>query len=446
MAQNTSQAPQSAAQVEFEVPAKVGKYQLLERIGSGTCGIVYRAYDAILSRDVAIKISQVGTLDQQSGKMPGAQKAFITETLSAGRLSHPNIVTVYDAGIDGPLNYLVMEYVEGVSLKQYGRGKEQLTPHRVVSVIAEVCKAIDFSHRKGIVHRDIKPANIMIANDGSVKLLDFGIAISTTADEAAGTGRPALGTPNYVSPEQVSGSELGPRSDIYSLGTVLFEMLTGQQVFKATDVKELFKSILNDPAPRLTSVRSDLPADLEQVVTRTLAKNPDKRYSSGAEMSEALEDVLDKMAPPDMVSPEMSGWVPVISQLKYFSKFSERKVACFASVSKVVRFIAGTTALRKSTIDNHLYVIIEGVASIAGYNGLSAVIGPGDCFGESGFLHGNKCDSDIEVMTDIVALKVKSTDVQALSEADQLAHYQMIADSIVQRRNHTEDLMLDLAL
>jgi len=433
MAQNTSQAPE-----------KVGKSQLLERIGSGTCGIVYRAYDAILSRDVAIKISQVGTLDQQTGKMPGAQKAFITETLSAGRLSHPNIVTVYDAGIDGPLNYLVMEYVEGVSLKQYGRGNDQLSPHRVVSVIAEVCKAIDFSHRKGIVHRDIKPANIMIANDGSVKLLDFGIAISTTADEAAGTGRPALGTPNYVSPEQVSGSELGPRSDIYSLGAVLFEMLTGQQVFKARDVKELFKSILNDPAPRLTSVRSDLPTDLERVVTRTLAKNPGKRYSSGAEMSAALEEVLDKMAPPDMVAPEMASWVPVISQLKYFSKFSERKVACVASVSQVVRFSAGTSALRKNTIDNHLYIIIEGVASIEGYNGLSAVIGPGDCFGEAGFLHGNKCDTDIEVMTDIVALKVKSTDVQALPEADQLAHYQMIADSIVQRRNHTEDLMLDL--
>lgn len=446
MAQNTSPEVQKMAKAEFDVPAKVGKYQLLERIGSGTCGVVYRAYDAILSRDVAIKISQVGTLDQQGGKMPGAQKAFITETLSAGRLSHPNIVSVYDAGIDGPLNYLVMEYVEGVSLKQYGRGKEQLSPHRVVSVIAKVCQAIDFSHKKGIVHRDIKPANIMISNTGAVKLLDFGIAISTTADEAVGTGRPALGTPNYVSPEQVSGSELGPRSDIYSLGAVLFEMLTGQQVYKAREVKELFTAILSEPAPLLSSLRSDLPVELEQIVARCLAKDPGKRFSSGAEMAQALEAVLEGMAPPDMVTPEMIGWIPVISQLKFFSKFSERKIACFASVSKVVRFGAGTTALDRGTIDNHLYVIIEGVASIAGHNNLSAVIGPGDCFGEAGFLHGNKCDSAIEVMTDIVALKVKSSDVHALAEADQLAHYQMIANSVVQRRNHTEDLMLDLAL
>lgn len=286
----------------------------------------------------------------------------------------------------------------------------------------------------------------MIANDGSVRLLDFGIAISTTADEAAGTGRPALGTPNYVSPEQVTGSELGPRSDIYSLGAVLFEMLTGQQVFKARDVKELFKAILKEPAPLLTSVRSDLPAELEQVVVRCLAKNPRKRYSSGAEMAAALEDVLDKMAPPDMVSSEMSSWLPIISELKFFSRFSERKIACFASVSTIVRFSAGTTALGKDTIDNNIYVIIEGVASLGGYNGLSAVLGPGDCFGESGFLRGDKNDNDIDVMTDIVALKVRSSDVNAMPDADQLAHYQMIANSIAQRQSKTEDLMLDLAL
>jgi len=447
MAQTLSPtAKKKTALADFEVPAKVGKYQLLERIGSGTCGMVYRAYDAILSRDVAIKISQVGTLDQQTGKMPGAQKAFITETLSAGRLSHQNIVSVYDAGIDGPLNYLVMEYVEGVSLKNYGRGQTQLTPHRVVSVIAEVCKAIDFSHKKGIVHRDIKPANIMIAHDGSVKLLDFGIAISTTADEASGTGRPALGTPNYVSPEQVSGTELGPRSDIYSLGTVLFEMLTGRQVFKATDVKSLFKAVVGEPAPMLRSIRPDLPVELEQVVARCLAKNPLKRFSSGAEMAEALNEVLERMSPPEMVSAEMTGWLAIMAELKFFSKFSERKIACFASVSQVVRFSAGTTALGKDTIDNHLYVIIEGVASIGGYKGLNAVIGPGDCFGEAGFLRGDKSDSDIDVMTDIVALKVKASDVQSLAESDQLAHYQMIANSLADRQKETEDLLLDLAL
>lgn len=436
----------STAQLDFQVPAKVGKYQLLERLGSGTCGIVYRAYDAILSRDVALKVSQVGSLDQQTGKIPGAQKAFITETLSAGRLAHPNIVTVYEAGVDGPLNYLAMEYVEGASLKRYGRGQQQLPPFRVVNIIAEVCEAIDFSHKMGIVHRDIKPANIMVSNDGSVKLLDFGIAVSTSAEEALGTSKPALGTPNYMSPEQVTGKELGPRSDIYSLGAVMFEMLTGKLLFKAAKVKELFRAVIKDTAPPLRSVRPDLPTDLERVVARCLAKDPRQRYASGAEMAKALRSVADKMAPPDLLTPELESWMPLIPQLKFFTGFNARQIARFTSVSNLTRFSAGSSALKRNTIDNHLYVILEGVASTRDGSGLSAVLGPGDCFGELGFVRGDKSVTDIEVMTDIVALKVRSADVHALPDADQLAHYQMISNSIAQRASNTEELLLDLAL
>ncbi len=436
----------STAPLDFQVPAKVGKYQLLERIGSGTCGIVYRAYDAILSRDIALKISQVGVTDEETGKVPGSQKAFITETLSAGRLCHPNIVTVYDAGVDGSLNYLAMEYVEGASLKRYGRGQQQLPPYRVVNVIAEVCEAIDFSHKMGIVHRDIKPANIMLAANGSVKLLDFGIAVSTSAEEGIGRGRPALGTPNYMSPEQVTGKELGPRSDIYSLGAVMFEMLTGQQLFKATKVKELFRAVLKENAPPLRSLRPDLPVELERVVSRCLAKNPRLRYASGAEMAKALRAVADKMAPPDLLTPELESWMPLIPQLKFFTGFNARKIARFTSVSNLIRFSSGTNALSRNTIDNHLYVILEGVASTRDGSGLSAVLGPGDCFGELGFVRGDKSVTDIEVMTDMVALKVLSSDVHALPDADQLAHYQMISNSIAQRTSNSDELLLDLAL
>lgn len=437
----------SSVNQDFRVPAKVGKYQLLERIGSGTCGIVYRAYDAILSRDIALKVSQVGTLDQNSGKMPGAQKAFVTETLSAGRLAHPNIVTVYEAGVDGPLNYLAMEYVEGMSLKEYGRGKTQLPPYRVVNIIEKACEAIDFSHKMGIVHRDIKPANIMVSTTGDVKLLDFGIAISTSSSDNMGSATPSLGTPNYMSPEQVTGRELGPRSDIYSLGAVMFELLTGQQLFKAEKVKELFRAVIKETAPPLRSIRPDLPAELELLLARCLSKNPRQRYTSGADMADALRAIADKMAPPDMIPPELQSWMPLVGDLRFFSGFNARNIARFVSVSSLVRFGAGKTALARHTIDNHLYVILEGVASTRDGSGLSSVLGPGDCFGEAGFVRGDKCVADIDVMTDIVALKVASADVAALPEADQLPHYRMIANSIVQRKvSATDELMLDLAL
>ena len=434
----------SAAKLEFDVPAKVGKYQLLERIGSGTCGIVYRAYDAILSRDVALKVSKVGTLDQRTGKVPGAQKAFITETLSAGRLSHPNIVTVYDAGVDGPLNYIAMEYVEGTSLKTYGRGKTQLPAYRVVNLIAKVCDAIDFSHKMGIVHRDIKPANIMVANDGSVKLLDFGIAVSTSAEDI--NSRQALGTPNYMSPEQVVGKDLGPRSDIYSLGAVMFELLTGQQLFKAKKVKELFRAVIKDMAPPLRSIRSDLPKELELAVARCLAKNPRQRYASGAEMAAALRKVADNMAPPDLLTPELQSWMAVIPQLKFFQGFSARKVVQFTSICSIARYEAGSTILSRDTLDNHLYVILEGVASTGDGSGLSAVLGPGDSFGEPGFVRGDKSAVDIEVMADVVVLKAHSKDVQALPDADQLGYFQMVSNSIAQRTANADELLLDLAL
>lgn len=433
----------SSTQIEFDVPAKVGKYQLLERIGSGTCGIVYRAYDAILSRDVALKVSPAGGLDQ-SGKTPAAQKAFITETLSAGRLTHPNIVTVFEAGVDGDLNYIAMEYVEGQSLRSYGRGQSQLPPYRVVNIIAEVAEAINFSHKMGIVHRDIKPANIMVSVDGSVRLLDFGIAISTSAEDSK--NRQALGTPNYMSPEQIVGKDLGPRSDIYSLGAVMFEMLTGQQLFKAAEVKELFRAVIKDMAPPLRSVRPDLPRELELVVARCLAKNPQKRYNSGAEMADALRDVAEKMSPPDLLSPELESWMELIPQLKFFRGFSARKIARFTSVSDLVRFDAGVTALAKDTIDNHLYVILEGVVSSSDGSGLGTILGPGDCFGESGFVRGDKSALEINIMTDTVALKVHSKKVHELPDADQLAHYQMISNSIAQRSAASEEILLDLAL
>lgn len=433
----------STAQLHFDVPAKVGKYQLLERIGSGTCGIVYRAYDAILSRDVALKVSPAGALDQ-SGKTPAAQKAFITETLSAGRLTHPNIVTVFEAGVDGDLNYIAMEYVEGKSLKSYGKGQTQLPPYRVVNIIAEVAEAINFSHNMGIVHRDIKPANIMVALDGSVRLLDFGIAISTSAEESK--DRQALGTPNYMSPEQVVGRDLGPRSDIYSLGAVMFEMLTGRQLFKAQQVKELFRSVIKDTAPPLRSVRPDLPRDLELVVARCLSKDPRKRFGSGQELAEALRQVTEKMSPPDLLSPELESWKELIPQLKFFKGFSPRKIARFTSVAELVRYRAGDTALAKDTIDNHLYVLLEGVVSTTDGSGLGTVLGPGDCFGESGFVRGDKSGLEVNVMTDTVILKVHSKRVHELPDADQLAHYQMISNSIAHRPSASEDLLLDLAL
>jgi len=242
--------------LDILVPGEIGRYTIGNKIGSGTCGVVHMAFDNVLRRDVAIKISPVGEAHVSTGKVPGAQRAYQTEIVAAGRLSHPGIVTVYDAGQYEDLNYLVMEVVDGVSLKKFGKGQTPLPVHRALQVIVECCRALDYSHAQDIIHRDIKPANIMLSDDGSVKVLDFGIAVGLTGAAGLSKKGPTLGTPNYMSPEQILGKELTASSDFYSLATVLFELLTSRQLFKAQKVKDLFRTVVHQVAPRLSDIRA----------------------------------------------------------------------------------------------------------------------------------------------------------------------------------------------
>ena len=290
-----SPAPGGAIKpLAIDVPDAIGRYRLGKRIGSGTCGVVHRAVDQVLGREVAVKLSPIGEPHVSTGKVPGAQRAYQTEIVAAGRLTHPNIVTVHDAGQHETLNYLVMEIVAGRSLKEYGKGRDPLPTHRALSVIADCCLALDYSHQRDILHRDIKPANIMLTGAGEVKLLDFGIAVGIRGTAGLTRQGPTLGTPNYMSPEQILGRELGPASDFYSLATVLFELLTGRQLFKAKKVKDLFRTVVHQRAPRLVDIRPDLPVELSGILAKALQKRPELRYQTGQEMREALMPLVER--------------------------------------------------------------------------------------------------------------------------------------------------------
>jgi len=271
--------------LDILVPAEIGRYTIGNKIGSGTCGVVHKALDNVLRREVAIKISPIGEAHVSTGKVPGAQRAYQTEIVAAGRLSHPSIVTVYDAGQYEDLNYLVMEAVDGVSLKKFGKGQTPLPIHRALEVIVECCRALDYSHSQDIIHRDVKPANIMLSDGGAVKVLDFGIAVGLTG--AAGLSRkgPTLGTPNYMSPEQILGKELTASSDFYSLATVLFELLTSRQLFKARKVKDLFRTVVHQVAPRLSDIKP------ESIAIKPV-KNWPRRCSPLSSVFELLSNVL----------------------------------------------------------------------------------------------------------------------------------------------------------
>ncbi|MFI6170872.1 Stk1 family PASTA domain-containing Ser/Thr kinase [Nocardia sp. NPDC051052] len=273
------------------------RYELGEIIGFGGMSEVHKARDLRLSRDVAIKV-----LRADLARDPTFYLRFKREAQNAAALNHPAIVAVYDTGEakvdDGPLPYIVMEYVEGDTLRDIVRGQGPLPPRRAMEVVADVCAALDFSHKAGIVHRDMKPANIMINRAGAVKVMDFGIAraIADSANPMTQTAA-VIGTAQYLSPEQARGETVDARSDVYSVGCVLFEILTGEPPFTGdSPVAVAYQHVREDP--RLPShVHPGVPRELDSVILKAMSKNPANRYQSAAEMRADLIRVLGGQKP-----------------------------------------------------------------------------------------------------------------------------------------------------
>jgi serine/threonine protein kinase len=276
-----------------------GRYVVLVRLGAGAFGTVYKVRDRVLGRLVAIKILTAGLLPQDGGSS-ALQDRFLQEAKALAGIKHPNIVMIYDLGreADGS-SYLAMELVDGITLDTLLVREGRLPWRRAVAIGAQIADALDFAHRQGVVHRDLKPANVMLEVGDKVKVTDFGIAKLPNATKLTMTGN-IVGTPGYMSPEQVQEGRVDGRSDIFSLGCVLYEMLSGERAFTSEGVHAiLFKIVSEDPRP-LRSVAPEVPEEVARIVTRALAKKPEARYASGADLQ---KDLLGVLSPPTIVPP-----------------------------------------------------------------------------------------------------------------------------------------------
>jgi serine/threonine-protein kinase len=272
---------------------RLGRYQLEREIGRGAMGIVYLGRDTAINRMVAIKAIPLAS-EFSDAELVEARSRFFREAETAGRLNHPNIVTIYDVGEERGLAYIAMEYLKGRHLSDYAKSDNLLEPRKVLEVIGRTAEALGFAHKQQVVHRDIKPANLMYDPATDVlKITDFGIARLSGAGSTR-TGI-VLGTPSFMSPEQLEGRTVTGHSDLFSLGVSLFQLLTGQLPFTADSMTGLMQQIAEAPHPRLRAFRPDLPVCVESVVDRALAKNPDARYDSGAHMAAALEDCRSRI-------------------------------------------------------------------------------------------------------------------------------------------------------
>ena len=270
------------------VPQRLGRYVIEKRIGRGAMGAVYLARDPRINRPVALKAIPIEK-EFEDEELKEARLRFYREAESAGRLAHPNIITVFDAGEDQGLAYIAMEYVPGIPLKQFTDPKKLLAPKRALELCALTAEALDYAHNQGVIHRDIKPANLMYnPKEGSLKITDFGVA-RMTDNNSTKTGI-VLGTPMYMSPEQLGAEELHGHSDLFSLGVTLYELLAGEVPFKATNIAVLMTKITTeDPAP-ISRRRAGIPPSVDAVLAKALAKKPQDRFSCGAEMAIALRN------------------------------------------------------------------------------------------------------------------------------------------------------------
>src|SRR3954471_4591624 len=282
------------------VGRRLGKYQIESLVGRGGMAAVYRAHDTVLNRSVAIKV-----LDPSLAIDPKAVERFKREAVTAANLEHPSIVRVFDVQQEGNLYYIAMRFVQGTTLREILRDNGPLPLDAIVNIVKPVASALHYAHQSGVIHRDVKPGNILVEPDGTVLLTDFGIARAADNSQSAltATGQ-VMGTADYLAPEQITGRPAGQRSDVYSLGVVLYEMLTGVTPFAGeTTASILYRQVHDNPVP-LRSINPRMPSELQPVVDRALAKNPALRYNDPLDLARDLEEV-ERWIPPG--SPWLSG-------------------------------------------------------------------------------------------------------------------------------------------
>jgi serine/threonine protein kinase len=269
-----------------------GRYKVVQEVGKGAMGIVYKAFDPQIDREVALKILRKDRLTDDEF----AQR-FFKEAKAIGRLSHPNIVTVYDVGQDHGTIYIAMEFLEGRPLDEAIRD-DSLQIKKIGSIGAQIAEALDYAHRKGVIHRDIKPSNIILNSDGRIKITDFGVAqiedLLTLHQTQAGA---IIGTPVYMPPEQVNGQSVDGRSDLYALGVILYELLTGAKPFTGENFAAVFASVLSHTPDEPAKIVSDISREQSDLIMKSISKEPDSRFQTGREMSAALKAAFTESQP-----------------------------------------------------------------------------------------------------------------------------------------------------
>ncbi len=416
----------------------------MAEIGQGGTAVVYRARHRETGQLVALKVIEFDPGNDKVSRR--LKKLFVTEAALAKRIKHPNIVEIYDAKIEDDYAYIAMEYVEGHSLREYCSFDNLLPPHLVVDVIFKCAMALDYAARRGIVHRDIKPDNIVYTADAEVKIMDFGLALNLRKGDADSTFIMGVGSPAYMSPEQIKDYPLNGQTDLYSLGVVMFELLTGRLAFRAKNRAALMYKIVNMDAEPVSMLNPSVPESLDPIVKRALEKDLYSRYRRGVEFAQDLSgakfQILD-----DADAVRLHKRYSMVRQNKAFIEFGNDEVWEILRISHWRQFSEGRRFITEGEPGCNFGVILVGEVEVSLKGKRLGTLKGGDLLGELAYLLPSKPErtTTMVALTDVVFLEVSAPAFELASEECR-SHFQvLVAQTLMERTMAANERLITLA-
>lgn len=419
---------------------KLGKYEVKSEIDRGSMGIVYLGHDPFVNRSVALKVALADSLtDAESGER--YRKMFFNEAHTAGSLTHPNIVSIFDAGVDEDTCYIVMEYIEGGdTLRSHAKPETLLPIDKVVEIIFKCANALDYAHRQGVTHRDIKPSNILITKDKDVKIGDFSIAHITKLDDTTTAPQGVMGSPRYMSPEQLKEEKITTQSDLFSLGVVMYELLTGRHPFLTDSFSRLVNIILNEEPPPMSDFRPDVPQVLQDIVSKAMKKDINDRYQMGLEFATDLSRAFDNLeAKQQDISAEEK--FNMIKKLEFFQGFPDAEIWEILRASSWQEYKPDENIIIEGELDDCFYIIVSGKVVVRKNEKTIRTLHMGDCFGEMGYLAKTKRTASIMAEEATALVKVNSTVISQVSLNCQVRFLKVFLRTLIHRLSATTEII-----
>ena len=421
-----------------DIPQTIGRYQVVRELGRGGMGIVYLAKDPFIDRLVAIKTT-LNSLPNDPGGREQFQQLFFNEAKASGRLMHPHIVSVYDIAVENGKHYLIMEYVDGSTLKEYCSEKGLLSIDKVVKIIFQCAKALDYAHQNKVIHRDIKPSNIIISAKEEAKISDFGIAAIKGAKDLLRKNS-LTGSVSYTSPEQLQNEPPTPQSDLFSLGVVMYELLTGIKPFEAdTDLATLFK-ITNETPDSLKKCRHDIPESLERIAMRALEKDLSKRYQSGLQLASELSTSFDHLRFLDEEI-NLEEKFNALKKIKFFKEYSSSELAEVLRSTQWIKYNATSTIIAEGEIEDCFYIIITGQVRVKKQGRPLTILNQGECFGEMAYVGKTTRTATIEALSDTILMRINASIIDQTSINTQHRFYKEFSKTLNERLTRTSELL-----